>query len=522
MRSRLNTSAHRPLGLAIVGATVFVSASAIAKPAAQAPQSKISRATLIKQGRLCYRLRDYRCAVDRFRRANALVPSTKLLFNLASAEDKLQHRAQALRLYRHYLRESKAPPRKIMRFIDKRLRSLRKQVGWLTLDISPSVAIEVRLDDRHWFSVSGAFPVDPGPHKLSVRARGYVAQDHRIEAVAEKRQRMAVKLSRTTLTINSSPQGATVRIDGVERGRTPLTLSELAPGAHALQLIKGRLGLAQRISIAPSSRAKVSLTLEPLRASLRVQSTPSGARVQLDGKAVGSTPLLLRDLPVGRRRLQLSRPGRLPTTRQVTLSPFSPMATVSVALHVGRRTTIVSRPAEATVQLDGKTVGKTPLTRALPLGTHRLSLRHPSYSPLRSSFTLPAGTTPYWVDEDLVVRRRNASRRLWSYLSLGLATVAGITAGVLYARGLSSGDEAHLAYTQATSDVDRERSAQEIESAERQLVVGHVVLGTGIVALGVATYLFLSSLERSSRRGPKPTEGSIRLGKRGATVVWRY
>jgi hypothetical protein len=45
------------------------------------------------------------------------------------------------------------------------------------------------------------------------------------------------------------------------------------------------------------------------RGSLEVQSSPSGAQVFLGGKPVGTTPLVLNDLPVGSRVLRLEMDG---------------------------------------------------------------------------------------------------------------------------------------------------------------------------------------------------------------------
>jgi len=48
---------------------------------------------------------------------------------------------------------------------------------------------------------------------------------------------------------------------------------------------------------------------QPFRGSLRVTSTPEGAEVFLNGRAAGTTPVVLSDLPVGSRAVRVSLEG---------------------------------------------------------------------------------------------------------------------------------------------------------------------------------------------------------------------
>jgi hypothetical protein len=56
---------------------------------------------------------------------------------------------------------------------------------------------------------------------------------------------------------------------------------------------------AARTRTAPPTLPQASGTLARYRGSLAINSDPPGARVLLNGQVVGSTPLLLRDLPAG-------------------------------------------------------------------------------------------------------------------------------------------------------------------------------------------------------------------------------
>jgi len=50
-------------------------------------------------------------------------------------------------------------------------------------------------------------------------------------------------------------------------------------------------------------------TVSPFLGSLAVNSSPEGAQVFINGVSVGTTPLLLQDLPVGSRAVRVEREG---------------------------------------------------------------------------------------------------------------------------------------------------------------------------------------------------------------------
>jgi hypothetical protein len=60
---------------------------------------------------------------------------------------------------------------------------------------------------------------------------------------------------------------------------------------------------------APSIQRAASPKLAGYRGSLAVNSAPTGARVLVNGVPVGTTPLLLNDLPVGSRVVRLELDG---------------------------------------------------------------------------------------------------------------------------------------------------------------------------------------------------------------------
>ena len=113
------------------------------------------------------------------------------------------------------------------------------------------------------------------------------------------------------LLIRSTPAGALVAVDGREAGKTPVTVRELATGAHRVQITHEgfapaerrvtitRARLAQsmavaldRVRVAPAaSTSPAPSTSSVGSGTLQVESRPAGAKVYVDGKMIGTTPL---------------------------------------------------------------------------------------------------------------------------------------------------------------------------------------------------------------------------------------
>jgi len=132
------------------------------------------------------------------------------------------------------------------------------------------------------------------------------------------------------LLVRSRPAGARVSVDGKDYGATPATVRDLARGAHRVRIVHDGYGTEERrIVITPSRLAQsVSVTLTRARAAatsrtaptagtsasrfagaLAVDSRPAGARVFLDGKLAGTTPMTLPSVSAGSHAIRLDHEG---------------------------------------------------------------------------------------------------------------------------------------------------------------------------------------------------------------------
>jgi serine/threonine-protein kinase len=143
------------------------------------------------------------------------------------------------------------------------------------------------------------------------------------------------------IVVRSQPSGALVTIDGRRAGETPITLPDLALGSHSLQVARrGYVPETRKVTL--SSRAPVQTISVPLRAgatggapaaaaqtsapnsgartgSIYADTNPRSARVVIDGRLYGKTPVLVPELTPGTHTVRLEMDGYTTSSTSVTV-----------------------------------------------------------------------------------------------------------------------------------------------------------------------------------------------------------
>jgi hypothetical protein len=95
--------------------------------------------------------------------------------------------------------------------------------------------------------------------------------------------------SKATLIVSSDPAGATVMVDGVGRGRTPVTLTDLAGGKHEVRLVRsGYLENKREVDLEPGQVTTVAV---PLTAATEAAGAGQPATAQAGQPPKKSSPL---------------------------------------------------------------------------------------------------------------------------------------------------------------------------------------------------------------------------------------
>jgi serine/threonine-protein kinase len=125
------------------------------------------------------------------------------------------------------------------------------------------------------------------------------------------------------LTINSTPEGAEVRIDGRNDPSwiTPFNLAGLSPGPHSVTVARaGYAPESRNIDVTSGSKLFLVIQLAQITAAVAVSSQPAGAQIFIDGKDTGRvTPAQLSVDKPGAHTLLVRKQGFLEQTSSANL-----------------------------------------------------------------------------------------------------------------------------------------------------------------------------------------------------------
>ena len=175
----------------------------------------------------------------------------------------------------------------------------------------------------------------------------------------------------TRVNITSQPVGATVVVDGQDRGVTPITLFDLSPGRHHLKYrLAGYQERDRFFNTSEGPSIEKSEVLQEIKGLLLVKSEPDGATVLIDGISRGQTPCLITDLAAkGTYDLKLRKAGYLEQSVTLKFNGREPRVVDERLVLDSGVINIISDPAGAEVTVNGIARGKAPLlVKGIPKG----------------------------------------------------------------------------------------------------------------------------------------------------------
>jgi hypothetical protein len=196
-----------------------------------------------------------------------------------------------------------------------------------------------------------------------------------------------------TLALESKPQ-ARVYIDDAPRGMTPLRL-DLPAGPHRVRLEAN--SKARTLTVGVVAGAEVTQSVDLDRAvqtgSLFVRSEPAGAKVLVDNKPAGVTPITVLDLSPGSHTVSLTgadgsnarqsvqvEAGATATLRLNLERAQVAEATTAAAAEPSNGWVLVDAPIDMQVLQGGRQIGTSGRRLALAPGSYDLQLRAADYS----------------------------------------------------------------------------------------------------------------------------------------------
>ena len=164
------------------------------------------------------------------------------------------------------------------------------------------------------------------------------------------------------VTVTSQPAGAAVIIDGKDKGTTPITLFDIAPGRHHLKYrLPGYEDCDRFFDTNDGPYIEQHEVLDEVKGILLLKTEPSDCDIQIDGASVGRTPRLITHLPVrGAYSIKLRKAGYQNQTINVRFDGRKPLVRTEKMISSSGAINIISDPAGAEVTVNGVSQGVTP------------------------------------------------------------------------------------------------------------------------------------------------------------------
>ena len=206
-----------------------------------------------------------------------------------------------------------------------------------------------------------------------------------------KELQFALRPAFGSVTVTSTPSGASVFLDEKQVGQTPLTLDRIASGSHSLRLQAPQYAVERRnVSVADGQTANVAVTLAARFAEITVQA-PQGAVVTVDGDRKGSGTLSWRQ-GEGLCDIVVSMAGHRDARRQLEVVAGRAHTVQLTPQPIYGSASVDSDPMDAEIWIDGKQYGVTPnVVERLLVGRHTLVLKKSGCADLQQQFSVEEG-----------------------------------------------------------------------------------------------------------------------------------
>ncbi|MDP2983953.1 MAG: PEGA domain-containing protein [Candidatus Latescibacter sp.] len=171
------------------------------------------------------------------------------------------------------------------------------------------------------------------------------------------------------------------KIDGV-LDILPLVGHELLTGVRLPEPIKPMQRTLPGVS-QPAAQPEISY--------LSIEGTPASAEARINGQSIGQTPVQYHALAPGRCTVVIANAGYEDFTKEIVIEPGK-QHKLSYNLTAFGRLTFKGKPDGATVSIDGKEIGKTPLDdRELPQGSYTVTITRQGYTDFQQNISLSSG-----------------------------------------------------------------------------------------------------------------------------------
>jgi len=224
----------------------------------------------------------------------------------------------------------------------------------------------------------------PGDYRLQAEQQCFQLLDEGFTVTDEKSQDLVFAMTKLPGLLSFkahrsdkpavSLEGARIFIDGKEVGQTPDADREIKPGLRSVLIRADKYqDLETEFEVDGCGvRQALDLALVPGWSDIAIDTVPRGARVMVNGKSAGSTPLTI-ELPAGEHELVLIAERFKPWREVIAVKANQPRKLETVQLQPADGIlTVRTNPAGANVMVGSSFAGRTPLELNLAAQTQHL------------------------------------------------------------------------------------------------------------------------------------------------------
>lgn len=324
--------------------------------------------------------------------------------------------------------------------------------GKLELSTAGLDGVEVSVDGE----VVGTTPLAAlelaaGEHTLQLRKERYETLDTSVTIEGRATtQQLAVELlpAWANVALSTTPPGATVTVDGVDVGVTPLTAELLAGEREVLVKLPAHKAWSDTLLVrAREDQTLAPITLEPADGLVMLRSTPSNASVTVNGVYRGQTPLELELPPTTAHDIVFFVNGYEEARRQLRTQADGE-SSVNVTLEpIVSSVRIAATPPDAELYVNGEYRGNANQTLELLAASQRIEIRREGYVSYSTDFVSRPG-----LDQQMNVQLKSLQQQAIENIKPEITTAAGQTLKLVYPG----------AFTMGTSRRETGRQANEV------------------------------------------------------------
>ena len=269
------------------------------------------------------------------------------------------------------------------------------KMGWIIINSEPAGAkvfsikdgVEILMDQRT--PVMEKVPY--GTYFYRISKNLYHDEEISINLNKEKVDTtMTLRPDFGSISITSTPSGAEVSLNYPlnQTYTTPCRIDNIPSGTYTLTLMKSaHTPYEQSVTVVGGEVTQVNASLDSRLARVTINSLP-GAVITINGENKGTTTFS-GDLVANTYDIEASLAGHKTVTKQINVVAKVPQTIELKPTPIYGTLDVMSTPYNATVTVDGKNVGTTPLTLDnLLIGSHTVTISMQGYTQHSETVTI--------------------------------------------------------------------------------------------------------------------------------------